>query len=369
MSLSIDRFGPEHLAAVREMADAAYPRPRNAAYHRWAYLEDPSHRAWVALDGDRCVALLRAFAVSYRLDDTVVGCLETFDWYATEEGRRAAAGLRVMRAAMEEPEPLVNVGGTPDTLAILPRMGWHRLDEAASFVLPLAGRAATTALPGRRRALRPAGRVALAVAARAWFGRGRQEAPPNGEVLAVAAPGHEVLALYEGAVERRTVPVPNIEHLRWLARGAPGVGRFLTLVFVIGGSLRGWGMIRVYEGPDGPEASLIEAFAPRPEPVLARWMVSELIERTRPYRPILVRAQATCPILTEALSRMRFVRARSRPVLTWSAGPWPGGSPTHFAMSTQDFPLLPYPTTWDATAPAAGSPVPPAGTTEDADVA
>ncbi|OLT02891.1 hypothetical protein BJF90_28495 [Pseudonocardia sp. CNS-004] len=141
VALQIERFRPEHMPAVRQLADAAYRRPRENAFQRWAFLEGPTHRAWVAMQDDSCVGLLRAFARTYRFGDDRVGCLETFDWYVDPVHRRSAVGVRILRAAMEESEPLVNVGGSPDTLALLPALGWRTLDRATSFALPLDGSA------------------------------------------------------------------------------------------------------------------------------------------------------------------------------------------------------------------------------------
>lgn len=355
VNLLVLPFQPEHLPAVRRMAEAVYPRPRSDAYFRWAYLEDPSHRAWLALEDGRCVALLRAFARPYRLGDAEVTCLETFDWYSAPEARRSAAGLRVMRAAMDEPQPLVNVGGTADTLAILPRLGWRTIDGATSYVLPLSGRALPPELAARMGPAKPVGRAALALGSRAWFGRGRGHAPAGGTAVPLTCPGDEVRELYEGGLAYATVPVADPAHLRWLASGFSGAGQFLSLLFRVRGALRGWGMARVYVGPDGPEASLVEVYAPRPDAALYRWMVAALVARVRPYRPVLVRAQATCPVLGAALRRQRFLRAQSRPVQMWSAAGPLGARPTHFTMSTQDFPMLPYAEGWEDPGPSATS--------------
>ena len=352
MGVAVVPFEAHLLAAVRRLMDDAFPRPRAEAYHRWALLGDPGHRAWVVMDGERCVAVLRAFARPYRLAGRRTTCLETFDWYSSPEARRSAAGLLVMRAAMDEPEPLVNVGGTEDSLALLPRLGWRTIDEAISYVLPLAGGALTDEQTARLGPLAPAGRAALGVAGRAWFGRGRATAPPQGRVEELAAPGEEVVALAEGDAHHATMPLPDPPHLRWLAEGAEAVGRFRSLLFRVGGAPAGWGMTRVNDGPDGTEASLVEVYAPQPDPAVLRWMVAELVDLVRPERPVHVRAQATSPALAEALRGQRFVRAHGRPVQVWAPDGLAGTAPTHFTMTTQDFPLLPYAERWGAQPPA-----------------
>ena len=61
------------------------------------------------------------------------------------------------------------------------------------------------------------------------------------------------------------------------------------------------------------EATLVDVFAPRPTVALYTWMVSELLLRMNAHRPSAIRAQASCPILQEALRRLRFVRGAYHP--------------------------------------------------------
>lgn len=347
VALQIERFRPEHMPAVRQLADAAYRRPRENAFQRWAFLEGPTHRAWVAMQDDSCVGLLRAFARTYRFGDDRVGCLETFDWYVDPVHRRSAVGVRILRAAMEESEPLVNVGGSPDTLALLPALGWRTLDRATSFALPLDGSALPPEVRRRLGRLEGVGRAALTAAGRTWFRPVRRFRPRGGAVLAVGVPGEEVLDLYQGCTGYGLLPLPDIAHLRWLAGGHPASGQFICLYFTLGGVLRGWGLVRVVGGPDGPEAALVETYAPRPTYDLYRWMVAELVAAVLPYRPRLVRARASCPVLGAALRKARFLRGRDWPVFVWSSPPpaAPPG-PCHLTLNTQDEPLIPVPERW-----------------------
>lgn len=289
MSVAIVSFTPERLPALRALVEGAYPRPRSDAYFRWAYLGDAGHRAWLAMDGRRCLAVLRAFERPYLIDGRRTTCLETFDWYSAPDSRRQVAGLRVLRAAMDEGSTLVNVGGTVDTLAILPRLRWRLVDTASSYLLPLSSRAYAAAVPDARRGRRVLARGAMSVAVPAWFARGSATAPPGGEVEDLEFPGAEVLELYEPPVGYDLVPLPEPGHLRWLVAGLSSSSAFISLAFRIRGRLRGWGMARVYPGPQGPEVALLELFAPRPERSLYAWMASALVARARP------RAEGTRP--------------------------------------------------------------------------
>jgi hypothetical protein len=148
--------------------------------------------------------------------------------------------------------------------------------------------------------------------------------------------------------------VPDIPQLRWLISGHPSAGQFAACYFTVRGALRGWGLTRVYSAGDAWEAALVDVYAPRPTPNLYAWMVSELIVRASAHRPAAVRAQATCPTLTAALGRLRFLRGGTVPVFFWSPDP-PPPEPRHFTFAAQDGPMLPYPERWPYDEPAPGA--------------
>ena len=137
VSVDIVDFAPEHVPGVERLWERMYERPRSASFYRWSLLDAPGHRALVAMDGVDCVAMLRAFDREYLLDNRRVLCRETFDWLCAPEHRPHALGLRVMRVAMSDWAPLVNVGGSEDSLGILPALRWASIGQASSYALPL----------------------------------------------------------------------------------------------------------------------------------------------------------------------------------------------------------------------------------------
>jgi hypothetical protein len=345
VSVTVETFGPEHLRAVRRLCERAYPgeRPTSHGYYEWAFLEAPGHRAFVAMDDDRCVAVLRAFERRYLLAGEEVSCLETFDWYADPDVRRRAVGIAVIRAAMSSGAPLVNVGGTAATHALLPRLGWRTIGSAALYVLPLSDAGGSSR---RVRALGPAAppaRAALGTAGRLWFSPRRRRPPAGARVLPVAAPGDEVAALYDASAGYDMIPLPHLARLRWLVSGFPGTGQIVSLYFTVHGRLRGWAMARVYATGSGCEAAVLELYAPRPEGDLVRWMLSELLARVAPYRPSRVRALATCPVVQGALSGTRFLRRDDLPIHVWMPGRELRPESPHITLNTQDAPFSPHP--------------------------
>jgi hypothetical protein len=263
LRLQVIPFEPTHLHAVGDLFAATWDRPRSEAFLRWRLLDWPGHHGVVALrPSGECVAFISAARRLYRYPDGVVGPVsETLDWIAHPDLQGAGLGIRVLQKLMAlnkaEGVPLLTVGGTEDTRALVPRLGWVEVGDAPSFLLPLAGDALdeqwgrlsqeklnqSERLGGlvRRfpRVFTVATHLATAVAGRTWFAHPpRVAAPPGGRVVAVA-PGvnHMVQGVERGSapgvnhmvqgVER--VPAPGANHMvRGVERGsAPGANHMV----------------------------------------------------------------------------------------------------------------------------------------------
>jgi hypothetical protein len=333
-----------------------YERPRSEDFYRWSLLDAPGHRAIVAVEGDECHAMLRAFDREYLFGDRRLLCRETFDWVCVPERRREALGLRVMRAAMDEWGPLVNVGGSEDTLGMLPALRWLTIGTADSYALPLRRQLLddldAEQLQRLQELPRRARGPALTAATALWFRPRRRSAPAGGDVVPVASVGPEILELYDGDVGYGAVGVPDPDHLRWLTSGFSGAGQFAAYYFTIGGRLRGWGLNRLYAAGGTRRAAVVHVYAPRPTVELYTWMVSELLVRAQGNRPAAIRTQASCPILQQVLKRLRFVRHTAQPVFFWSPTEAAPESPLHFTLIAQDSPMLPYDPDWTFDRPA-----------------
>ena len=358
MATEIVPLAPELLPAVRRFGERVWRRPRSDAFYRWRYTDSASfHVGRLAMRDGECLAMECAIRRPWRVDGERVDVLEVFDWYCLPELRNAGLGVRVMQALMQEPHPLMLVGGSEDTQGLLPRLRWQVVGEAERWVLPLGvGRLADALgqrLPLGPRLARLAARVALA---RPGSRPRRRRVPAGGRALAVSRVGEEALALYHRPSPYRTVPTWTPELLGWLLGGFAALGHFVPLYYACGDRLVGWALLRVLPTLHGCDAELIECFAPEPEANLYTWMVSEAAVVAAGFRPGVIGAQTTCPLLAEALRRNSFVRSATNLVQLW----WPGRNslpgPMAIASNTGDGPLVPWATTWwDASQRPTGS--------------
>ncbi len=248
---------------------------------------------------------------------------------------------------MQEPNPLLLVGGTADTQGLLPRLKWQIVGSASRWVLPIGLELMTQGLERRTRLPRGIARVAAPLARRIAGWRPRRRClPAGGRVVPVALPGEELFRLQRGPSGYRTVPLWTPELLRWLLAGFAGIGRHLPLYFVRDGTLRAFALLRIHPTEEGCDAEVIDLFAPDPDADLYAWMLSELVVVSDGFAAASVSTTATCPAVQEALRRLGFRELPSNPIQVW----WPGHEgfpePMLIGSNTGDVPILPIPERW-----------------------
>ena len=336
-------FTPERLPLVRDFSERYWTRPRSEAYYEWRYLRpQPFSRMFLAVQDGRCLGMLFALRKPYRLGGRAVDCLEVFDWHCLPGEKGTGIGIRLMRAMMRQPEPVLSVGGTPDVHATLPKMGWEHVGAALRFEL-LTGPDELAERLRRHSGLPPAlTRGALRLLAAGWFAPRRRCVPPNGLVSPVTVLPAGVRELYRDAGGYGLVQQLDPDVQRWVTDSAWS-GHFGYLVFAVAGRVRGWAMTRTYATAAGPEAAIVEIFAPRPDAALYTWMVSEAAAALLVARPRRIRARATCPVLQAALRANHFrTQPADVPVHLWPKGAWDRAAPLHVTLAHSDAPLLPY---------------------------
>ena len=335
-------FTPELLPAVRGFSERYWSRPRTAAYYDWRYLQSlPFSRMFVALQDDDCLGMLSALRKRYRVGGRPTACLEVFDWHSLPGLKGSGIGIRLMRAMMRQPEPVLSVGGTADVLATLPMMKWDRIGEARRYELYVSGDIPADWL--RRRVGLPPALTRPVLGALAGLDAPRRRGvPATGRVVRIEASGEEIGGLYRDETGYGFVQEPEPEVLRWMT-GGRWSGEYRLLTFLVEERLRGWALTRSHTTEFGREAAIVELFAPRPDLALYIWMVSEAATSLMADRPLRLNARASCPLLQSALLANRFRALGGEvPIHLWPRGAWDRSAPLHITLNHSDAPLLPY---------------------------
>ena len=335
-------YGPEHHDAIARFSTNVWQRPTDDAFLTWRYAAcETFHHAYLAMQDRECLATVSAFEKTYRINGEPIQVLEGFDWYSLPELQTSGIGIEVMEALQRQPHPVVGIGGTEEAVALRQRLGWRRIGEATSYMLPLAG--AGELVSDRLKVPRSLADLGMAAAGNLWFQPRRRQRPSGGEARQVPEIGTDIAQLYEGETGYRAIQVANPAYIAWLVDCYPAMGNYLPFRFEIDGELRGWALGRLVDTDEGRIASLLDCFAPRPTPELYTWMISEVLLTLAESNPALVRAATTCPILSEALKNNRFRPWKAMAIDCWSKEPVFPSEDLLLGLDTADEAFLPYP--------------------------
>lgn len=340
MSLAIIHFEPKFLRSVSEFWGNMWAFRRSEAFYRWRYLDCPNQIGVLAMQGDECVAMVWAFIRTYRSGGKNHRVLETCDWYTRRDLRGAGIGVRVMQSLMNLAEPIVAVGGSQDTLQLLPRMRWQPSGESIHFALPLKGTALGRVL--ERRLNIPSAwteQIAEFFTSR-WFIK--KQAPAAGwKTLEETRIRPEIARLYEEQTAG-TVSLPDIDYYRWLLHRPQNQGRYLVHYFLTGEHLNGWSFARLYPSEGALYGSLIEVQTTDSNPETLAWIVNQTVEALAQVGAVVARTHTNRLLLQQALRKNRFLRTTSQPILIWSGEKHGLDRPIAVGSSASDFAIFPY---------------------------
>jgi len=342
--VQIVAYAPERLEALtpslREMSG-----PRGDRFYRWRLGGPPSATTWLAMLGDTCGAMLSSMRKQYVIGGMQTDCYEIYNWSSAERFRGKGLGIMLLKRLMAEGVPIVNIGGSEDTLRLLPRLGWDTISHSRVLALPLSGRFIQRRLKDRSPTAAILGRIAFEALGRAWYHAHRPHPPKGWRAVPVTGFDSRLSELYLRRRSHALASIPDPAILDWATNGLSRSGLFLRFHFFQGSTLAGWGMARILTTVDGGRSSeIVDAYAAEPDVEVYRWVIAEMVSASAGLGADSVVTSATCPIMCAALRAERFVAAHSNVVRAWWPGkrPFPTG-PIHLMRGSADHFLLPLP--------------------------
>jgi len=313
--MPIELLTLKNLAAFRRFSEAAWDRPKSEAYYRWRYFDAPGLITVMANQGDQCVASISAFSRTYCNGDETAECLEPFDWYCLPATRGSGVGVRLLKTLMDTGRPLLTLGGSAETLRIIPRLGWKTVGEATEFFLPLTGNylLRNRALPDYwKRVLTPS----LDLATATWFTPARPNGVRNCVVLPVSGMDHD-LARIDGPAGFRSVPDPRF--FEWLMKGSPATGSYLLIVLTVDGEAAAWITGRLHRSRGLLHGTVLDLRLKRNDEKLAKNAIRHMARALAGFGADEVRAVATADFYSSVYRKSGFLAAREKiPVLVWA---------------------------------------------------
>lgn len=318
--MKLEPLGARNLGAFRQFVEQVWKRPKSDAYYRWRYFEAPRLSTLVAMHGERCVAAICAFERQYHSGQARVACLEPFDWFTLPEMRSTAVGLRLMKRLQASGMPVLGLGGSPQTLQLLPRLGFQTVAQATQFVLPL-----TAAYILRNRRLPALARRAVVPVldglAAAWFTPARRRCMARFEFRPTPRIDAQLAAI-DGPGGFRSVPEPRF--FDWLQDGAAvgaGTGEYLPLVVAERGTPVAWSVGRLYRAGGLCRGVILDVRLRRGDDELAESTIRGMARLLARSGADDVRALTTSATLCAAYRKAGFrAGGETAPAMVWTGG-------------------------------------------------
>jgi len=326
-----------------EAGPKSWPADFAERFFSWRFLERKSWDTTVAMDGDRCVALMDSFMRDYILNGRKITLRENGVWWCHPDFRPLVA-MRVMQMLMQKPEPVVIVGGGETLRAVLTRYRWQMLEPVQHRVLILG----TGAL------LKMAGRL---------MGNDLIPLPPslsralsfNFKRLRPFRSGNVSMEVLQSPADLPTIEPPADTYTLaalatqgdadWLMSAPQAEGRFIWLVFSEGGVPVGFSVSRLYEENGPLAAKLVHVQVTRPDADTYTWVIGETVRHLAAQGANWVDTMMSCPEANAAMDRIGFLQRPAYPAFWWSkTEPAPSGK-LHLTGLGGQRSLTPYPET------------------------
>lgn len=284
----------------------------------WRYKDRSPGDTWLAFDGDRCVAMLDSVVRPYLLDGCRILVRETCDWFCLPEYRPLGLGITLMRRVMASPEPLLSIGGSQATLALLPRLRWKPLPAAKRYVLPisargLAGAVLRTRWPARERlanaipsrlSLRPP-RGAQAPGVRFGAARIRECRPEMVQALP--------LPTGRGLVQLLEEPEAG-----WFGRIPQELAHPLGLLFLLDDKPVGFSLSQIEPTASGLDGCILHLQIAHAAQEVVNWVVTGTAQALAERGVGFIHCRASAPAKIEALRMAGFLARTPCPSYWWN---------------------------------------------------
>lgn len=318
-------------------------------YVKWRYCDLDAAETMLAYDGRRPVAMIASYTRPYIVGHRVVRLREASDWFCLPEYRHLGLGLRLMYSLMDEQEPLLIIGGNENAQAVLSALGWRRLADVSSYILPLSTKWLVNKV-WRWLRLPFSGTGVAKLFATPWprLLPGRRLSLPWRQVaLSEALP---MMTPPAGAYE--LIPLVREHEVQWLHAAPKEMGTFFCLVFPENIGPGGFSIGRLYSYGNSKYIKLIHIQTSTPSVEVYAGMLAETIRYAYEHGADVAEFRASCPSLRRALRQFGSIWAGPTRSYWWANSGASPGTSLHLTFLRGDDGIRPYPAPKDVFDPS-----------------
>lgn len=311
MALDFTELTSENLHSVEGILlpyiEREWSRPFIDEFLQWRFLGTKSMETALALDGDRCVAMVNSCTKPHWVEGKTTDIRETDLWLSLPESRPFAS-IRVMQMMMKKGQPVCTVTEQDYVRSILERLKWQKLTAARQMLLPLRGRAAVKAIAKKLNKT-----VVNVPSGLTWpfsFRIGWPKPPPapaSGATVKQIESAADIPEVLPPASAYSVMPLANREHFDWYAAAPDAMGEFLWLVFAIDGEPIAITISRIYPEGGCVGGKLIHVQSTRTDVSSYAWILSETSAQIAAHGADWIDARFSCANVCDALAKVGYV--------------------------------------------------------------
>lgn len=298
--------------------ERAWPRPFIDEFLEWRFLGTKCMETALALDGDRCVAMVNSCTKPHLVEGKKTNIRETDLWLSLPESRPFAS-IRVMQMMMKKGQPVCTVSEQDYVRSILQRLKWKSLPAARQMLLPLRGRAAIKAMAKKFDKT-----VVNVPAALAWplgfriGGPKPQAAPASGATVKEIKHAADLPEILPPASAYSVMPLADQVHFEWYAAAPAAMGEFLWLEFAIDGEPIAITISRIYPEGGCIGGKLLHVQSAKTDAESYAWILGETSAQISNRGADWIDARFTCPTVCDALAKIGYVAGGPDTPFWWS---------------------------------------------------
>ncbi len=220
-----------------------------------------------------------------------------------------------MRRIMARPEPILSIGGTDVTLALLPRLSWAELPSARRLRLPLKARALAATVLRRRWP----GYESIAKLVPDAINLPRPHCPvgPAGGYLRRLIGATEAVPAFDTDAHGLSETLDQADRA-WLGAAPADLGEPVELGFWVGDRPVGYSYSWMAPSPVGKEAALLHLRHARLGPDGLAWIIGETVRQLANDGATLIRCRVSDAAKIEAYRKVGFLEGQSEPTYWWA---------------------------------------------------